>query len=355
MLLLVLIVVFSLCNDLIQSERNPKQIHVLFRHGERSPTGTYPNDPHKGHKWEGGLGYLTNKGKSQMYSLGQNVRAHYENFLPRYYWPAEVNFTSSQWDRCLMSAELFGAGLFPPHDFQIWNSDVLWQPIPVHYLPRNLDNLVAMKTNCTKYDKQFIEVQNSAKVQQYNQDYADLYNYLSQHTGKIINNIEDVESLFNTLEIYQLNNLSTPYWVNDTLMNEMKIIAAQNLAIYSETEYMKKIKGGFFLKTILDLMETALNGTKDVPTINTYSGHDLTIVHVMRALNLIDTLKPNFGACLIFELYEDSTIKVFYWDKWNGKIIEQILPNCASPCTVSNFIEGYKAVLPVNWARECEL
>lgn len=59
-------------------------------------------------------------------------------------------------------------------------------------------------------------------------------------------------------------------------------------------------------------METAINGTEESPIINTYAGHDLTIVHVMRALNLLDTLKPELGASLVFELYEDSSIHVSY-------------------------------------------
>lgn len=101
-----------------------------------------------------------------------------------------------------------------------------------------------MKSNCTEYDKEFLEVQNSSKVSQYNTDYAELYRYLTEHTGKVINDIEDVESLYNTLEIYQMKNMSLPYWVNDTLLAQMRVIAAQNLAIYSETEYMKKMKGG---------------------------------------------------------------------------------------------------------------
>lgn len=59
-------------------------------------------------------------------------------------------------------------------------------------------------------------------------------------------------------------------------------------------------------------MEAAIDNTKTVPTINTYSGHDLTIVHVMRTLNLVDdALKPEYGASLVLELYNDSVIKVF--------------------------------------------
>lgn len=87
-----------------------------------------------------------------MYTLGVNLKNYYKDFMPSYYWPIEVNFTSSSSDRCLMSSELLGAGLFPPRDTQIWNPDLLWQPIPIHYLPRNLDNVSLVHFFCTHHN-----------------------------------------------------------------------------------------------------------------------------------------------------------------------------------------------------------
>lgn len=75
-----------------------------------------------------------------MYSLGQRLRNYYSDFLPNY-WPIAVNVSSSPVERCLVSAQLVSAGLFPPHDELIWNPDLLWQPIPTHYLPRDQDNV----------------------------------------------------------------------------------------------------------------------------------------------------------------------------------------------------------------------
>lgn len=34
-------------------------IGIVFRHGDRSPTELYKNDPHINHKWPGGLGALS--------------------------------------------------------------------------------------------------------------------------------------------------------------------------------------------------------------------------------------------------------------------------------------------------------
>lgn len=34
-------------------------IQQVFRHGDRNPTETYPNDPYRNYKWQGGWGALT--------------------------------------------------------------------------------------------------------------------------------------------------------------------------------------------------------------------------------------------------------------------------------------------------------
>lgn len=59
--------VFGDTNDQ-QALASVRQVYVLFRHGDRTPTASYPNDPHKAHEWPGGLGALT--------TVGSNTRTH---------------------------------------------------------------------------------------------------------------------------------------------------------------------------------------------------------------------------------------------------------------------------------------
>lgn len=50
--------VFGDSND-HEGLRTLRMVAILFRHGDRTPTDTYPKDPHLKHKWPGGRGALT--------------------------------------------------------------------------------------------------------------------------------------------------------------------------------------------------------------------------------------------------------------------------------------------------------
>lgn len=101
-----------------------------------------------------------------------------------------------------------------------------------------------MKAACTKYDKIFKEIRVSPAIMEIENKYNDLKKYLTHHTGMLVKDIEDIESLSNTLEIEKSQNFTLPSWVNKSMMATMKELGARNLALYSETEYMKRMKGG---------------------------------------------------------------------------------------------------------------
>nr|CAD7463397.1 unnamed protein product [Timema tahoe] len=180
------------------------------------------------------------KGKMSMFELGKLFRQRYQGFLSRLYSPKEMHMESSANDRCLMSAELVLAGLYPPIGSQVWNHDLNWQPIPVHSTPRLQDKvtswkevvessriqdrllytlrpslnpsslqhclvnslqLIVMKKPCPRYEQELKQAYLSPDIVQVNLDNAELYSYLTEMTGKDIDSILEVELLYNTLEI----------------------------------------------------------------------------------------------------------------------------------------------------------
>lgn len=78
-----------------------------------------------------------------MFQLGQSLRSRYGTFLGPYSSEI-VRVDSSDHDRCLQSAAVMLAALFPPQAGQVWNEELLWQPIPTHATPRELDKVILL-------------------------------------------------------------------------------------------------------------------------------------------------------------------------------------------------------------------
>lgn len=83
------------------------------------------------------------QGKERHYEFGQWIRNRYTNFLPEEYSPNDIYIRSTNVDRAIMSGAANLAGLYRPNKKQQWNDNVgkLWQPIPIHSVPRNMDTV----------------------------------------------------------------------------------------------------------------------------------------------------------------------------------------------------------------------
>lgn len=93
-----------------------------------------------------------------MYELGRWARARYARILESMPYDADVLHTlSSGLARCIMSAELFLAGFYPPKtENEQWHDNLLWQPIPVYSDPRELDKVNKPILSCRLFGYSFI-------------------------------------------------------------------------------------------------------------------------------------------------------------------------------------------------------
>ena len=178
-----------------------KMVHMLFRHGDRTPYHFYPSDPFQDpSEWSVGLGELTNRGKRMGYELGQWIRNNYGGFISEDYNPAEVFVRSTDVDRTIMTAQTLLAGLYPPTKDSAWREDLAWQPVPVHVVPQDQDILFAEQQACPRIVQLDKEVRDSDHMQEevYNAN-KDLFEYISECSGENITSVEELSAIYDAL------------------------------------------------------------------------------------------------------------------------------------------------------------
>lgn len=156
------------------------------------------------------------------------------------------------------------------------------------------------------------------EIRELNEKNAGLYKYLTKNTGKNISNILDVELLYNILEVERDAGLLLPDWTENVFPDKMLHLFEKSLALFTQTPFMKKIRGGTILTEFLDNMQKHKNGVTSNKSLYIYSAHDITLVNLMRALECIDqtTGKPDYSATMVFELHhsvifdDDFEVKV---------------------------------------------
>lgn len=139
--------------------------------------------------------------------MGKYFRRRYEKLLgDGSYSPEKVFTVSSASDRTINSASLVLAGLFPPQNDQIWNANLLWQPIPVYAISKSEDYLIKAENVCPLYEKMLKDYENSPEVQAIMSKNRELFEYLEKHAGQPIRNLEQLKDLHGTFVVEDFMN-----------------------------------------------------------------------------------------------------------------------------------------------------
>ncbi|XP_075981914.1 lysosomal acid phosphatase-like isoform X2 [Anticarsia gemmatalis] len=329
---------------------------ILFRHGARTPVSSYNSDPFKNYQWPDGFGSLTNTGKMQLYELGKKYRSYYANFIPEEYLEKDVYVRSSDSSRCLMSAYTFLAGLFPPTERQMWHPEVMWQPIPVHSLPRELDNVIASTKPCKVWKEMYEE-----QLALHNGDpkFQELFDYLTKHTNQTLRSILPTDFLYSTLLTEQEAGLKLPDWTKNVFPTKMRTPFMLSLAMLSYNETLQRLQIGELLKQVRQQFDDTTSRVNVDRSLLVYSGHDVTIVSLWRALGFTELLEPEYGASIVLELHEDDEndvffVKTFYRNNTKMEVPMELKPEfCDDPCTYTEFKRHLSKLIPDDWEAEC--
>ncbi|CAG9769945.1 unnamed protein product [Ceutorhynchus assimilis] len=333
-----------------------KAVVVLYRHGDRSPLRSWPNDIYFGNSslWPDGYGQLNNLGKERHYKLGQWFRERYDGFLPKRYNCSDIYVRSTDVDRTLMSAASNLAGLYPPEDDQVWNSAIPWQAIPIHTIPK-LEDPILTHVPCPKHDRLEQELMNSEEFQKLNLELADLYKNISELTGIPSVDLNTFSLLFTTINIYKGYNLTLPDWI-EYYWPEIEMYAAKHFQLHTYTDELARLRAGPFLDYLLSYFEDFNGGNSVKSKFLMLSAHDSTIGDRTNAMGVYPGAVPEFASTVIWELKNNGQIDyVNMYFKNSTDFSKLVLPGCSFDCSLSEYaslLEPLRATVD-QWTIEC--
>ncbi|CAG0896214.1 unnamed protein product [Darwinula stevensoni] len=338
-------------------------VHLLYRHGERSPIVFYPNDPYKDPKyWPVGPGQLLNPGKERHFKLGGLIRKRYEGFLNPMYDESEVLVRSTDYDRTLMSAQANLAGLYPPQGNQIWNPNLAWQPIPIHTVPVSEDYLLFPDSTCRAVTEEMDSLKDRYSFVRDLMDRAKkVLVEIQTFTGLDPNEnvLGQVDSLSDTLAIEASLNYTLPLWANGIYPNEIKPISVFSYMLVSFTPKLKRLRGGPLVYTMVKQMEDKVAGKPEMKKrkLFVYSGHDSTISAFLSSLNVFDPQQPSYASMVTVELREKNGlhyVRVMYRNETGEYNLR--IPGCSHLCRLEEFTRLTESVRisPQQWSFECQ-
>ncbi|KAG8288085.1 mitochondrial acyl carrier protein [Homalodisca vitripennis] len=294
---------------------------MVTRHGARGPFATFLTSQNRSELkslWPYGPGELT-----QMYKLGEKIRSLYSGFLNQAYRPDQFRCFSTLTTHTLESAELLLAGLFPPTGFQVWNKDLLWQPVPV--LPNFFDQYDILPTDdnlCPRFTEaqirsllEFDTLNNSSLTALVEKilpltgiDDNDLFKIFGTSNRALL-----VLFLSDSLKILTDAGLPLPNWAH-------KIYPEPLLSLLSKSGKTFYVGSLDQIRYLEGLMQSKANNTLSPDRrMYYYSGHDYTIMGLLAMLNPQQEAYFNPGSALIYELHQNPrtgqfTVGVLYID-----------------------------------------
>ncbi|KAJ7985764.1 hypothetical protein DPEC_G00343840 [Dallia pectoralis] len=358
---LLFLTVFAVVGNVV-GDRKLTFVTVLYRHGDRSPVRAYPTDQYQESAWPQGFGQLSQEGMRQHIELGQVLRKRYKGFLNDTYDRHEITVRSTDVDRTLMSAEANLAGLYPPNGSQVFDPELIWQPIPVHTVPQEEERLLSFPIpGCPRYEVLMNETARSEMYVNMTNKYKDFMMMVREKTGLKNTNLQTVWSVHDTLFCEARHNMTLPDWVTPQVMDDLRKLKdfgfKMLFGVYKQQE-KSRLQGGVLLGSIVNnITESAhLNSSRRLK-MSMLSAHDTTIVALQSSLGIFNDNQPPYASCHIFELYaEDNgsfTVAMFYRNDTTFGPYQLAVPGCDLFCPLEDFVRLTKPSIPKDWEKEC--
>ncbi|KAF1765648.1 hypothetical protein GCK72_005601 [Caenorhabditis remanei] len=336
-----------------------KMVHIVWRHGDRSPTKTFKADLFQEDAWTfggGGWGQLSPMGMFQHLTLGKKLRNRYVNdvnstynFLPSVYDQKTMYVRSTGINRTLISATSNMLGMYGQDgygsaagtdfpDAQGWPRGFV--PIPIHTVDYDSDHIGNMDSDCPRREWLWNLAQQSEEVKNWRNSAAvsstidELTSYVNETWS-----LEDFwivpDALFIEQIYYNASLRANNTWFSDDFYNRIVAVNDQiymfQYGIFNNTVTMQnmniglellKVRSGPLMNDMIDRINTKsdctyskiatgcdwINGLKYF----VYSAHDETVYAVLVALGIerfaiIPHGYPLYSAAVSVEYWRNTT------------------------------------------------
>nr|XP_022919445.1 venom acid phosphatase Acph-1-like [Onthophagus taurus] len=334
-------------------------VHVIFRHGDRTPDKLYKNDAYSEKSfYPFGIGELTNPGKQRSFQLGKTLRSTYGSFIGPQYTPGMVGTLASHVPRTHTALQLVLAGLFPPTNKLRWNEDLDWNPIPYNYLTMNENLVLAPDKSCPKYSKLRKQILDASwQTDPIYHKYKNIISKLQSLTGETDDIFEMGNNLFSTFKAEKDYGLPLPEWSKDFFPLALEEISKESWKYSTGIGKLKILYPGFLISNIVNNTYAKILGNPKLKRtkIFLYSGHDNNIASILFFLDSFFPHNPNYCSQIIIEVHNmvgTRFLKFMHRDDTLGVYRVIPVPNCGEYCPFIDFMQKYKNVLDTNMLRE---
>ncbi|GMS94477.1 hypothetical protein PENTCL1PPCAC_16652, partial [Pristionchus entomophagus] len=372
-----------LCSSVISnavSEDRLIMAQTLWRHGARTPTGSYPTDPYQESYWGVPWGELITGGMSQHFELGKRLRRRYmeeTGLLNSKYSRYETSVRSADTPRCIESAMANMAAFYSnsptfPSDVNGWPAN--WTPIPVHSRPYDEDRELEVAVSCTRADQLKEKRENLSVFQDFLTSKYKIFDAILANAGGDFD--VSMHTLHQMLFILRVErndfNLTMPSWITDDFYESLDqandegedfAAGAAGFGLPEETELLR-LRGGFMLKEFAKNLKDAVGNTTTTKYF-AYSAHDTILRAVLLALGVKNEVvgpgNPDYASTLACELWMRNNqyyVKMLFAPDSRTDLNDftSVLPmKCGDGlCPLSNFLEYANRYIP-NGVEVCQI
>lgn len=299
----------------------------------------------------------------QHFDLGQFLRKRYTGFLSESYDRHEVLVRSTDYDRTLMSAESNLAGLYPPSGQQVFNPNLIWQPIPVHTVPVTEERLLIYPlADCPRYQQLMNETEHTPEFLNITAEYQDVIDLVRLKTGLNKTNVESVWSVYDTLFCESRHNMTAPDWVTPEVMEKLRLLKdfgfQITFGVYNQQEKSRLLGGVLLGEIVKNLSKMAIPDPKNKLKLMMLSAHDTTVTALQASLNVFNGRQPPYASCHIIELYRENgsaSVSMFYRNDSKVDPYPIQLPGCSLQCPLEDFVRLTKPSISDDRDKECQL